>query len=169
MLGNHPCLLPVDLALPESPRRDSVCCQQVVRFLCCYLHVVDPRFQLVFWDFVEARVAVCVMVLSSCSLGSWWLGSVGSQDRCRDRGVRRRRFRQRSRRVQLRDLFLRHSLCGNTHHVYVQRDSQSSNCLRSHHRVLFAPDIVEVCTSRIYETPRDPRLMEQRRHRAQQH
>ena len=24
--GNHPCLPPVNLALPEDPRRDSACC-----------------------------------------------------------------------------------------------------------------------------------------------
>ena len=64
VLGNHRCLPPVDLALPENPRRESVCCSQVVRFVSCSLDVVDPRFAR-FLDcllgFVEAGVAVCVV------------------------------------------------------------------------------------------------------------
>ena len=74
VLGNHPCLPPVDLAVSENPRRDSVCCLQVVRFVRCSRHAVDPRLQLVFWivllDSVEAAVAAS-WLLSSCSLRSW--------------------------------------------------------------------------------------------------
>ena len=65
VLGNHPCLPPVILALPEDPPRDSACCKQVVRFVRCSRYEVDPRFQLVFWivccEFVEAGGAVCVV------------------------------------------------------------------------------------------------------------
>ena len=51
--------------LPKDPRRDSVCCQQIIGF-ARYLHnVVHPRFQLVswivVWNFVHGGVVVWVV------------------------------------------------------------------------------------------------------------
>ena len=52
-------------ALSEDPRRDSICCQQVIWFVRCSHSAVDPRFQFVFWlvvsNFVEKGVAVFVV------------------------------------------------------------------------------------------------------------
>ena len=54
VLRNHHCLPPVDLALPGNPRRDSVCCWQVARFVCCSLYVVDRPT-------VPARLLECLL------------------------------------------------------------------------------------------------------------
>ena len=92
VLGNLSCLVPKNPALSEDPWRDSVCFQYVVCFVGCVHCVVNPWLKFVCWFVLwytaekEVAAGIVVAVL--------------------ERVVRRRRLRQRSRRVQLRGIFL---------------------------------------------------------------
>ena len=69
--GKYSCLFPVY----PAPRRDSVCCQQVICFVRCSHCLVDPGFQfvvwLVVWNVVEGGVAVCVVAAFFLLVGAF--------------------------------------------------------------------------------------------------
>ena len=74
-----PCLLPVKPALPEDPRRDSVHCQLVVSFVrSSSTNGSSSPSGSSFEISSKEGLLSASWLLSSCSLRSWWLGSVVS-------------------------------------------------------------------------------------------
>ena len=97
LCGNHSCLFPVRAAVSEDPRRNSICCQQVICLVSCQHYV----FRLVVRNFVEGGFSVGVVAAFFYLVGVLWVGfsrvfvwfAVGVV------GVRRRRRRRRSQHV----------------------------------------------------------------------